>query len=119
MTTGGESERSGGPTVILIGGLMTLEGGEELDSRQPTEGDPRSKVMGRSLGESLTWWMTASSLIDAILDNEGPEAFALVNGRRTVVELKPDGNLRRVKLQSLLQGGVGTVRRGCPVARRT
>jgi hypothetical protein len=109
MTAGGESVSSS-PTVILIGGLMTLEHGEELDSRMPVEGDPRSRILCRALGESLMWWMTTSSLVDAILDSQGQGAFALVNGYRTVVEVKPDGRVRRIKLKSLIRGGVGTVR---------
>ena len=97
------------PTFILVGGRLTREDGEALDSRQPVEGDPRSTVTCRILSESLAWWMTTLSLVNAILDSQGPDAFALVIGRQSVVELKPDGSLRRIRLRSLLEGDVGTV----------
>lgn len=89
---------------------MTLEHDEQLDSRQPVEGDPGSLVAHKTMSESLLWWMTTTSLVDAILDSAGPDAFALVIGPRSVVELKSDGSLRRARLDSFLEGGVGTVR---------
>jgi hypothetical protein len=95
-----------GPTVILIGGRMTLEDGGELDSRQPVEGDPWSRVARMTMASSLLWWMTTSSLVEAILESAGPDAFALVDGPRLLAELRPDGNMRQRRLGSALTGGV-------------
>jgi hypothetical protein len=56
----------------------------------------------------VLWWISVSSLVSPILDTSGPNAFALVIGGRSVVELRGDGELRRTRLQSLLSGGSTT-----------
>lgn len=85
---------------------MVLEGGEELDSRQPVEDDRWSSVVQRTMSSSLLWWTTTLSLVEAVLDSAGPESFALLVGPRELVELRPDGSLRRRRLASFLNGGV-------------
>lgn len=96
---------STGPTIILIGGPMTVDDGSSLDSRQPVAGDPTSHVTQASLATSLLWWLTASSLVGRLLDSAGESAFALLVGQRSVVELRHDGSLRRTGLRALLPGG--------------
>jgi hypothetical protein len=98
-----------GPTVVLIGGRMTVDDGSTLDSRQQVEGDPESRVTRSSLANSLLWWTTTSSLVEPLLDTAGPESFALVIGPRSVVELRHDGTLRRTRLRSLLPSATSTV----------
>src|SRR5262249_12239930 len=49
---------------------------------------------------------TTSSLVHAILDSAGPEAFALAIGPQQLAELRADGTLRRRQLRSALSGGV-------------
>lgn len=98
-----------GGTVILIGGQMTVDGGSTFDSRQPVDGDEDSSVMLRAMGTSLLWWRTAISLVMPILENAGPDAFALVIGQRSVIELGPDGASRRTPLRLLLPGGASEV----------
>ncbi|MFF1702968.1 hypothetical protein [Streptomyces sp. NPDC058252] len=93
------------PTIILIGGPMTVDDGSSLDSRQPVADDPTSHVTQASLATSLLWWLTASSLVGRLLDSAGESAFALLVGRRSVVELRHDGSLRRTGLRALLPGG--------------
>ncbi|WP_042379779.1 hypothetical protein [Streptacidiphilus melanogenes] len=93
------------PTIILVGGPMTVDDGSSLDSRQPVTGDPASHVTHSSLATSQLWWLTASSLVGRLLDSAGDNAFALLLGNRTVVELQPDDTLRRTGLRSVLQGG--------------
>lgn len=107
--TSNQPPASDGPTVILIGGPMTVDDGSTLDSRQPIEGDAASKVTRESLATSWLWWTTASSLAGLLLDSEKSSRFALMIGTRTVVELQPDGALRRIRLRSLMSGGTGTV----------
>ena len=104
MTDDTNTPQERGPTVILIGGRMTVDDGSTLDSRQPIVGDPGSQVTRRSLATSLLWWTTASALVSRILDDSGPHAFALVIGARSVVEVRGDGELRRTRLQSFLPG---------------
>lgn len=94
-----------GATVILIGGRMTVDDGSDLDSRQPIRDDPKSHVTAASLASSLLWWMTASSVVDPLLDAAGVDSFALVIGTRSVVEVRQDATLHRTGLRSLLRGG--------------
>jgi len=97
------------PTVILIGGPMTVDDGSTIDSRQPVEGDPESRVTRKSMATSWLWWTTASSVVGPLLDAAGDHAFALLIGDRSVVELRSDGNLRRTGLRSLLAGGTSVI----------
>jgi hypothetical protein len=97
--------RTDGPTVILIGGQMTVDDGTVLDSRQPVDGDPSSQMTRSSLATSLLWWITVASVVGPILDGAGEGSFTLVIGNRSVVELRQDGTLKRSSLRSFLPGG--------------
>ena len=94
-----------GPTVILIGGPMTVDDGTSFDTRQQIEGDENSEVTLRSLATSPLWWRTTISVVMPILESAGEQAFALVIGQRSVVELRQDGSAKRTSLRSLLPGG--------------
>lgn len=96
--------------VVLIGGPLTVDDGSSLDSRQPVDGDDASQVMRRSLATSWLWWSTTSSLVMPILESAGPDAFALVIGDRSIIELRSDGSIKRTGLRALLPGGTGIVR---------
>lgn len=108
MTDATDARGANAVTVVLIGGPMTVDDGSTLDSRQPIIGDPSSRITRASLATSLLWWTTVTSLVSPILDSSAPDAFALVIGSRSVVEVRPDGNLRRIRLRSLLPGGSAT-----------
>jgi len=95
-----------GPHVVLIGGPMTVDDGSWLDSRQQVAGDKTSEVTLRSMATSVLWWRTTSSLVMPVLQCAGEDAFALVIGQRSVVEVRPDGATKRTSLRSLLPGGV-------------
>ena len=99
---------SAGAMIVLVGGSMTLDDGSTLDSRQPVDGDPASKVTRTALGTSLLWWQTVITLVGSILDSAGESAFVLIIGSRSVMELRQDGTLRRTGLRSLLPGGATT-----------
>lgn len=103
------SSTSQGLTVILVGGQMTVDDGTVIDSRQAITDDARSEIALRSLTASMFWWNTVSSIVLPILSNEGTDAFALVIGGRTVLELRSDGSTRRSRLRQLLSGGTTTV----------
>ena len=109
MTDAIDARGSRAATVLLIGGPMTVDDGSTLDSRQPVIGDPSSRVTRASLATSLLWWTTVTSIVGPILDSSGPGAFALVIGTRSVVEVRPDGDLRHIRLRSMLPGGSTTV----------
>ena len=87
---------------------MTVDDGTELDSRQEIEGDPRSETTGRALATSHLWWKTVESLVIPILESAGPDAFAVVIGKRSITEVQADGSIRRTLLRKLLSGGVTT-----------
>ena len=98
-----------GPTIILIGGQMTVDDGTSFDTRQKIEGDENSEVTLRSLATSPLWWRTTISVVMPILESAGEQAFALVIGQRSVVELRQDGSTKRTSLRSLLPGGTSRV----------
>lgn len=107
--TAEEAYPPGSPLIVLVGGVMTLADGSRLDSRQEIEGDPESRAIRRSMARSWLWWMTTSSLVMPILDERGPDAYALLIGERSVIDLRRDGGVRRIGLGVLLQGGVDRI----------
>jgi hypothetical protein len=98
-----------GSMVILIGGRMVVDDGSELDSRQRIDEDPLSHVMRTSLATSQLWWRTVESVVTPILTSAGEDAYALILGARSTVQLRLDGTLKRTRLQSFLPGGTTAV----------
>lgn len=94
------------PTIVLIGGPFTTDTGEKLDSRQPFDDDPLSYKTQTALAGSELWWRTTTSLVIPLLSAQGGENFAMISGPRSIVEVKADGGVRRLRLASLLPGGV-------------
>jgi hypothetical protein len=88
---------------------MTVDDGTSFDSRQKVEGDENSEVALRSLATSPLWWRTTISVVMPILESAGNEAFALVIGQRSVIELRQDGSTKRTSLRSVLPGGVSKI----------
>lgn len=88
---------------------MELSDGSGFDSRQPIDGDPGSETARRALAGSWLWWDAVTSLVLPILDYEGGDAFALVIGKKSTLDFKPDGSLRRSRLRGILPGGVGSI----------
>jgi hypothetical protein len=99
-----------GRMIVLIGGPMTVDDGSRLDSRQPIKGDVTSRITRKALASSWLWWSTVSSLATPLLDAEGPDACALIIGQRSIVDLRPDGFMKRSGLRGFLQGGVDELR---------
>jgi len=98
-----------GPTVVLVGGPMIVDGGTSLDSRQPVDGDPRSLVSQRALVGSVLWWRSVLSLTVPMLDAAGENAFCYVVGGKSVKELRSDGSLTQRRLTSILSGASASV----------
>jgi hypothetical protein len=96
-------------TIILVGGPMTLDDGSVVDSRQTTIDDEYADVYRKAMGSSEQWWVTVSSVVDSILESSDPNAFALILGPRSLVEIRPDGSLKRRRLSKFLRGGVGNI----------
>lgn len=88
---------------------MTLDDGSVVDSRQTTIDDQYADVYRKAMGASEQWWVTISSVVDSILESSDPNAFALILGPRSLVEIRPDGSLKRRRLSKFLRGGVGNI----------
>jgi hypothetical protein len=88
---------------------MTVDDGSSFDSRQQLDGDENSEVTLRSLATSPLWWHTAISVVMPILASAGDDAFALVIGPRSVIDLRQDGTTKRTSLRSILPGGVSKI----------
>ena len=101
--------KTSGPTVILLGGPMTVEDGSTLDSRQSITDDPQCRIMRTCLAGSMRWWLTAISLVQPLLRAAGNDAFCLIIGGRTLLELEADGSVRRTGLRSVVPGGLSRV----------
>ena len=87
-----------GPTIILIGGEVTLDSGAQLDTRRQIAGDEWDFTLRAALGGSEGFWHRAKELTDIILDQSGyenPWAFAWVD--KTIKAPKADGTFTRVR----------------------
>ena len=91
-----------GPTIILVGGEVTLDSGVTVDSRQPLADDEWDFVLREAVASSEGWWLFVKSLSDTILAEASPDAWALASVNKTVRRPKADGSLQRVPINKLL-----------------
>jgi len=92
-----------GPTIVLIGGQVTLDSGATLDTRQPLAADEWDVVMRSALGSSEAWWAFAKELVDTILTQHAEtDAWALAWLDRTLKKARADGTFTRVRPRSFL-----------------
>jgi hypothetical protein len=104
----GEASISPLPTIVLIGGQLTLTDGSVLDSRQRAADEKAAGALQAALTGCTEWWSAVSSIVVPTLDDsEG--GFAVVLGRRSTVRTALDGETHRSGLGKLLRGGVGSV----------
>ncbi|MBE5469514.1 hypothetical protein E3G67_001443 [Mycobacteroides abscessus] len=96
------------PTIVLIGGRYTTDGGDQLDSRQPFADDTHSSIPLKTLSTSELWWDTVSSLVLPLLEARGDDAVAKIGGPRTLMSPNPNGPVLRRRLAGVLPGGVRT-----------
>ncbi|MBI5493540.1 MAG: hypothetical protein HY904_00850 [Deltaproteobacteria bacterium] len=96
------SERPG-PTILLIGGTITLESGTALDTRQRIDGDTWDFCLRHSLAGSEQWWSAAHGLVKVLLDAAGSDAWALVWTAKTVMAPKADGTFTRRRIGTVLK----------------
>jgi hypothetical protein len=99
-----------GPTIVLVGGAMTVDDGAAMDSRQPVEDDPWSLVSQLALTGSMLWWRTVLSVINPILAEGGEDTFCYVVGGKAVKEVRSDGSLTQRRLTAVLSGGSTNVK---------
>ena len=65
------ANHAGGATIMLVGGKMTVDTGEVIDSRQAVQGDKWDFTLRSILTRSEEWWEEVRKLVDAILKGEG------------------------------------------------
>lgn len=110
-----------GPTIVLIGGEVTLDSGARIDTRRPFAGDKWDFTLRTVLGGSEAFWHTAKSLTDIILDQDvSPDPWALAWVKKTIKRPKADGSFSRVRTVSYLDDAeqIGTVQEKTEPAAR-
>ena len=95
------ADHTGGVTIVLIGGKMTVDTGEVIDSRQALEGDKWDFTLRSVLTLSEEWWEEVRKLVDAILKTEGEGSWALVWAPKTILHPVGDGESKRVRIASV------------------
>lgn len=95
---------STGPTIVLIGGQATLDSGATVDSRQRIVGDTWDVVLRQALGTSESWWTVAKDLVDVVLAQPDPDAWALAWVDKSLKRPRADGSFSRVRLKTFLDG---------------
>ncbi len=96
------------PTIVLIGGQLTLTDGSEVDSRQPATDEKTAGALQAALTGSAAWWSTVSSIVVPTLDDsEG--GFAVILGRRSIFRVTSNDEPHRSVLRKFLRGAVGSV----------
>jgi hypothetical protein len=96
------------PTIVLIGGQLTLTDGSVVDSRQPAADEKTAEALQTALIGCVEWWSAVSSIVVPTLDD--PEGgFAIILGQRSIVRASLDGETRRSRLSKFLRGAVGSV----------
>jgi hypothetical protein len=105
----GETSTQTLPTIVLIGGRLTLSDGSEVDSRQPATDDTTADALQDALTGCAEWWSTVSSIVAPTL--EDPEGgFAVIfSPRRSILHVMSDGEIRRSVIRKFLRGTVGSV----------
>ena len=104
----GEESSQKLPTIVLIGGQLTLTDGSQVESRQHASDERTAQALQAALTGSVEWWSTVSSIVVPTLDDtEG--GFAVIVGRRLLTRPTFDGETRRSVLRKLLRGTVGSV----------
>jgi hypothetical protein len=96
------------PTIVLIGGRLTLTDGSEVDSRQSVTDEKTARALQAALTSCTEWWLAVSSIVIPTLD-ECEGRFALIFGGRSIVRTALDGETCRSGLGKLLRGAVGSV----------
>jgi hypothetical protein len=92
-----------GPTIVLVGGRLTLDDGSQVDSQQPMKDAATARAVQRALVSCAEWWSAVVSVVIPTLDDaEG--GFALAD-QRTIARVTSDGRVSRVRLPRYPRGG--------------
>lgn len=96
------------PTIVLIGGQLTLTNCSKVDSRQSATDEKTAGALQAALTGCAAWWSTVSSIVVPTLDDsEG--GFVVILGRRSIFRATSGGEPRRSVMRKLLRGAVGSV----------
>jgi hypothetical protein len=97
------------PTIILIGGQLTLPDGSEVDSRQPATDDTTARVLQAALTGCAEWWSAVSSIVVPTLEDPKGGFAVIFSPCRSILHVTSDGEIRRSVLRKFLRGTVGSV----------
>ena len=97
------------PTIILIGGQLTLPDGSEVDSRQPATDDTTARVLQAALTGCTEWWSAVSSIVVPTLEDPKGGFAIIFSPCRSILHVTSDGEIRRSVLRKFLRGTVGAV----------
>jgi hypothetical protein len=97
------------PTIVLIGGQLTLSDGSEVNSRQDATDDLTAGALQDALIGCPEWWSAVSSIVvPTLADPEG--GFAVIfSPRRSILHVTSDGEIHRRALRKFLPGTFGSV----------
>ena len=101
------ANHAGGATIVLVGGKMTVDTGEVIDSRQAIQGDKWDFTLRSILTRSEEWWEEVRKLVDAILKGEGEGSWALVWAPKTILRPFEGSASKRPRIASVLPGITG------------
>jgi len=90
------------PTVVMIGGAVTLHGGETLDTRQRIPSEPWDAIQRACCFRSEHWWTEAIGVAELLLDDVGADAWALVWAQKSLYVPELDGTAKRRALRTHL-----------------
>ena len=83
------------PTVVLVGGTLTLSDGSRIDSRQRLKDASTARAVRGALVASSDWWATVASLVVPSLDDTHG-GFALADSH-SVTRVARDGSVRTIR----------------------
>lgn len=90
------------PSVVMIGGSVTLHGGETLDTRQRIPSEPWDAIQRACCFRSELWWTEAMGVAELLLDDLGADAWALVWAQKSLYVPELDGTVKRRALRTHL-----------------
>lgn len=94
------------PSVIMIGGEITLHGGETFDTRQQMQGEPWDAIQRAACFRSKFWWSKALEVASFILDDQNQDAWGLLWAPKSLYVANPDGSTKRTGLRGFVGSAV-------------
>lgn len=97
------------PTIVLIGGQLTLADGSEVNSRQDATDNVTADALHVALIGCAEWWSTVSSIVVPTLEDPEGGSAVIYSARPSILHVTSDGEIHRRALRKVLRGTVGSV----------